>query len=309
MNEYASQVVRQSDRTFAGATSSEVFFREVSARLLGESAVATDHVLMQRLHRKGEAGGVRWRFRQGQHALLYFKGSINAFDGRLDGKEFTRSFDFKDRLCFVPAGSEIDGSVRIEGEYSYFVALINDSLIGSDTEIAQSLRSAPPHFGFSDSQIADGVSRLENELLNSDEVSRLILEGWAIQLLGLLYRRIARIGLDRDTERSGLSRQVLGRVVECLRERIAEDAPLSDLAAIAGLSNRHFLRQFYRATGTTPGRMQLELRMERAASLLLNPSLSVTEIAFQCGFSQPQHFATAFRRRYGATPTEYRKRQ
>ncbi|MGH8761005.1 MAG: AraC family transcriptional regulator [Burkholderiales bacterium] len=29
----------------------------------------------------------------------------------------------------------------------------------------------------------------------------------------------------------------------------------------------------------------------------------------QCGFSQPQHLATAFRRRYGSTPSEYRRLQ
>ncbi|MEW9004081.1 MAG: helix-turn-helix domain-containing protein, partial [Pseudomonas aeruginosa] len=56
-----------------------------------------------------------------------------------------------------------------------------------------------------------------------------------------------------------------------------------------------------------PGRMQLDLRMERAANLLVESSFSITEISAQCGFSQPQHLATAFRKRYSLTPTEFRR--
>ncbi|ASP09029.1 helix-turn-helix domain-containing protein [Pseudomonas aeruginosa] len=307
MHGYPPPVVRHSDVSFASETPSCAYFREVDARLLGESVLASEQVFVQQLYRRSESSGVRWRFRQGQHALLYFKEAINAYDGLLDGRQSRRSLEFKDRLFFIPANSEIDGFVKITGDYSYFVTLIDDGIIDQEPTIVDTLRSSSLQFGFNDPVIVESVGKLESELLHPDESSRLIIEGWAIQLLGLLYRRIIKRQSDGSEEKFGLNQKVLSLVIEGLREGIAEDTPLAQLAAMAGLSNRQFLRRFHNSTGTTPGRMQLDLRMERAANLLVESSFSITEISAQCGFSQPQHLATAFRKRYSLTPTEFRR--
>ena len=49
----------------------------------------------------------------------------------------------------------------------------------------------------------------------------------------------------------------------------------------------------------------LRLRLKRAAKLLKKASGNVSEIAYQVGFSNISHFAKAFRKRYGLSPSEF----
>jgi AraC family transcriptional regulator len=48
-------------------------------------------------------------------------------------------------------------------------------------------------------------------------------------------------------------------------------------------------------------------RIEHAKTLLANPSQSVTEVAFELGFSEMSSFSAAFRKATGTTPSKYRR--
>jgi AraC family transcriptional regulator len=50
------------------------------------------------------------------------------------------------------------------------------------------------------------------------------------------------------------------------------------------------------------------LRMEHAKRLLCSTANSITDLAFQCGYENPSHFASAFRRWTGTSPSDYRGR-
>lgn len=50
-----------------------------------------------------------------------------------------------------------------------------------------------------------------------------------------------------------------------------------------------------------------EIRFEKASELLKDPQISITDIAFDTGYSSPQHFTRAFRRIAGTSPREYRR--
>jgi AraC-like DNA-binding protein len=75
---------------------------------------------------------------------------------------------------------------------------------------------------------------------------------------------------------------------------------------IVGLSPRNFRHLFRASTGVGPSEMFENMRLEKAAYHLRYGRH--TDIWLDCGFSQPQHLATAFRRRFGLTPTEYRQK-
>ena len=95
-------------------------------------------------------------------------------------------------------------------------------------------------------------------------------------------------------------------MLDRLRNRIADDISVAELAALTGLGTRQFCRRFRASTGSTPARMLDAMRLELASALLGTTSKSITEIALDCGFSQPQHLATAFRRRFGTTSSDFR---
>ena len=48
-------------------------------------------------------------------------------------------------------------------------------------------------------------------------------------------------------------------------------------------------------------------KLESAKMMLEDTDLSVSEIAYKCGFSTPNYFSTSFKNKYGASPASYRK--
>ncbi len=86
----------------------------------------------------------------------------------------------------------------------------------------------------------------------------------------------------------------------------ARGITVADLASVAGMSYAHFIREFTRAFGASPGELLIEMQMEKALNLLRNSLIPVKEAASLCGFASCGSFCRAFRRRYGKSPGESR---
>ena len=67
-------------------------------------------------------------------------------------------------------------------------------------------------------------------------------------------------------------------------------------------------RQFKKATGLTFTDYLGRVRVEKAKSLLLNPNLRISEIAYAVGFQSLRHFNRVFRELTGQSPTDFRKK-
>ena len=100
------------------------------------------------------------------------------------------------------------------------------------------------------------------------------------------------------------------RCIEILSDRLAEQITLAELAGEFGLSPWHFSRLFKQATGFPPHEYQLQLRIQRARSILAHsPSRTIADIAYQLGFAEESHFRRHFRRIVGTTPGKFRAQQ
>jgi transcriptional regulator GlxA family with amidase domain len=86
------------------------------------------------------------------------------------------------------------------------------------------------------------------------------------------------------------------------------DAPitLDELAARSALSRRSYLRQFSKATGTTPIKWLIEQRLQASLSLLESSTLSIEQIAGRVGFESVVTYRHHFVRRFRTTPSHYR---
>jgi transcriptional regulator GlxA family with amidase domain len=87
-----------------------------------------------------------------------------------------------------------------------------------------------------------------------------------------------------------------------------EEWPVRRLARVSGVSAAHFARSFKEAFGVPPHRYLLTRRIERAATLLRDTDLSVTEIAFHTGWGSLGTFGRTFRDVTGETPGVIRMR-
>jgi len=84
---------------------------------------------------------------------------------------------------------------------------------------------------------------------------------------------------------------------------------LEELAARADISTSYYQKVFQTYTGLTPKSYLDHVKITEATKLLKESDLSITEISFILGYSSTQHFATAFRRLMGQTPTGWRLNQ
>ncbi|MFD7157747.1 helix-turn-helix domain-containing protein [Kribbella sp. NPDC059898] len=92
-----------------------------------------------------------------------------------------------------------------------------------------------------------------------------------------------------------------------LRDNLSRPITVRDVAAAAHLSERHAERLFTQQTGDSIMSTLWRLRLELAGQLLLDHTLSVTDVARACGYSDVRPFSTAFKRKYGRTPGEHRR--
>ncbi|KMZ43588.1 MULTISPECIES: AraC family transcriptional regulator [Bacillales] len=83
---------------------------------------------------------------------------------------------------------------------------------------------------------------------------------------------------------------------------------LDEIAQIACLSPNHLLRAYAQVYGKTPHQHISEYRIQRAKQLLAKLDFSMTDIAFEVGFSNPVSFSKMFKQHAGISPLSFRKK-
>jgi len=88
---------------------------------------------------------------------------------------------------------------------------------------------------------------------------------------------------------------------------IAKDLSVDDVASQVGIHRRKLERTFRAEFGRGVNAELLRRRLEKSGELLIQTKLSVTEVARLSGFRAHDYFYRAFRRKFGATPAQWRK--
>lgn len=92
-----------------------------------------------------------------------------------------------------------------------------------------------------------------------------------------------------------------------MQERMTDDIEMEELARCAGLSRPHFFKLFKQQLGVTPNVYMNTLRSEQAIDDLLTTDKTVTDIAFDLGFSSQASFTRFFSSNVGIAPSDYRR--
>ena len=95
-------------------------------------------------------------------------------------------------------------------------------------------------------------------------------------------------------------------VISYINEHFTGKITIQTLAEQAMLSQYHFIRMFKSYTSFTPHEYIVNIRISAAKYMLKNTSLSVKDIGLDAGFPSESAFCTAFKKKMGITPTEYR---
>ncbi len=131
------------------------------------------------------------------------------------------------------------------------------------------------------------------------------------QSLALLDQLVVLLLRSRSGhQRSPLKAKQIARIERALQwihEHLHEEVRVGAVAAQVGLSPAHFRELFRQHEGISPKQYLLNLRLETAKSFLVDSERPVATISDDVGFGDYRQFAKAFKRRFGLTPTEWRK--
>lgn len=161
--------------------------------------------------------------------------------------------------------------------------------------------------GKKDSVLARVLELLRIEVTSRESRGTLFVQGLAQALAAHLVRTYADAGSTLFEQRGGLPAFKLHKVTDLMERHLDEEFDLARFAAAAALSEFHFSRLFKKATGFSPSRYFIRLRIAKACRLLRETNRSVIDIGLDVGYSSPSHFAQVFRRETGAVPTDYRR--
>lgn len=173
---------------------------------------------------------------------------------------------------------------------------------------------APPtsidyHAGFSDPLIECIAREILRELQCETSGGSVLVETLGDALAIRLLNSHSGLRLDpfpSAAKSPGLDTRRLQRVIDYIDARLAQPIGVAELAEAASLSRFHFSRMFKTATGQSPSSFIGHRRLEMAKRQLAQ-GCSISQIAFDCGFSSESNFVRSFRRVVGDTPGQYRR--
>ncbi len=256
------------------------------------------------LHRFGPDGQAEHHV--GAHRLMVHAGPPVRFERRSGGGAWTgrtlRAGDvsflaegtpneprWRDPFAFVAVGLD---PAFVEGAFA-------DALPGGAAVAFE------PAFGRPDPVVARLADLLRRELADPAFAGALFGETVALALARHLLARYGHGGGPREV-RGALSGAQLQRVVGYLHANLAEDVGLSALAAQAFMSPFHFARLFRAATGESPHRFVVRLRIAHAQRLIRGRrGVTLTEVAAAAGFFDQAHFTKTFKRVVGVAPSRF----
>ena len=112
--------------------------------------------------------------------------------------------------------------------------------------------------------------------------------------------KIKPIELESDDE------VLMKRIMKVINDNLDNaDLKVEMLSKEIGLSRVQLHRRLKEITGISTGEFIRNIRLKKAAELLAEKKVNVSQVAYMVGFSSHTHFSTAFRKFYGISPTEY----
>ncbi|MDH6230884.1 AraC family transcriptional regulator [Mesorhizobium soli] len=152
----------------------------------------------------------------------------------------------------------------------------------------------------------DLLLSMRTALARPQEVPDLFVDHMALALtihLASNYGNVAQLPRQWG---GGLAPWQERRAKELMDASIDSGLTLETLAQSCSLSKRHFTRAFRQSTGLAPYQWLQHRRIDRAKQLLAQSNISLSAIAFECGFADQSHFTRAFSRVAGVTPKKWR---
>jgi AraC-like DNA-binding protein len=191
----------------------------------------------------------------------------------------------------VMTGTELCKKIKGDGRTSHLPVILLTAKVEAEDKL-EGLESGADDYISKPFDFRILVSRIEN-LINSREQLRQTYQ----TMIGINPEKI---------EVSSLDEKFIKKALQAVEDRISDaDFTVEDLSREVGMSRVSLYKKLMSLTKKSPVEFIRIIRLKRAADLLENSQLSVSEIAYQVGFNSPRYFSRYFKEFYNELPSEY----
>lgn len=242
-----------------------------------------------------------------KHTVSMFTRIPSRFEYRCESGSFIGCCNRPGAIMITPSGPVPDIYLHTPSEIVH-CALEEDFTRGVICELDRQLPSVPIFRpGMQDRSIQHILSMLTEELMADRPAGHLYVDSLAHALAARYLLLDGTSHVRPEPRVSALPGRLLNRVREKMEANLDKDLSLESLARESGYSRAHFLRMFRAATGFTPHKYLVDLRLRRAQDSLRKRDASIVEVAVSCGFSSQSHMTSVFRQHLEMTPGEFRR--
>jgi AraC family transcriptional regulator len=167
-----------------------------------------------------------------------------------------------------------------------------------------------PHIMEENPQVLTLTQMMVDEVAKGSPNGKVFAEALSMTLITYLAGHFAEKGYvarQRTVEKvHRFSKARMQALEDYIREKLADNVSLTELASLTNLSARHFTRCFRETKGISPHQYILQVRIDKAKEMVVRGDRSMTEIALELGFASSAHFSDVFRRVAGISPSSFR---
>lgn len=140
--------------------------------------------------------------------------------------------------------------------------------------------------------------------IKESKAAPLKIHSYFLQIWALLAENIS---CTKDSRVNNSDFSILKEMLRFIQCSYAEKISLSEIAAAGAVGQSKCCQLFTKYLGQTPNNYLVSYRLQKCTELLKNTDMTVTEIALAIGFGGSSYLAETFRKKYGMTPTQYKK--
>jgi AraC family transcriptional regulator len=238
--------------------------------------------------------------------ILHLSGDIDHLETEMDGKGAFYDPPAPGHLTVVPAGC--DYQTFAQGGFVKY-AVFHLPTADKETSIAK-FEEMAPCICYLDRRFLKlaidlhrvgaiaGTDRVAEEEMSIKVIEHIRTQPWKVN-----STRRSRDGVE-SPRLSNPQRKLLR---EFVHDRLDRKIRLADLSSLAGMTPNQLLVAFREGFGTTPAQYVLEYRLRRARRLLRDSRQDLLTVALRSGFGSHSHFTNAYSRRFGHTPSSFRR--
>lgn len=223
-------------------------------------------------------------------------GAFDAKSGLSLVKKVDATLVITDNILPDLNGFEISKILKSDIQTSHIPIIMLSGMEGGDEARLEGLTSGVDIFMGKPFQVKHLIQQVENLIQGREKLKELYSQRYVVD--------------PRKISISSVDDELMERIVMAIDENMHDpDFDVETLVSIIGISRTLLYHKVNNFTGMGIKELIMDLRLKRSIQLLDSSLYTVSEIAYSSGFNDPKYFSVCFKKNFGVSPSEYKKRQ